>query len=182
MKEKTKIVRAVFGVLLLVIVVTGITYAAFSWASDPTKGYISGNTECFDISYTKGTDILDGSLDFGSSYTDGLSATVKAKITDTCSMNGIGTLYLDIKDETSDYLITNSLVRYQVLEDTREVRDGIITSKGKNTIYDNFDVTNTEKEFTVYIWISIEDASDDNISNISTSTFSGGISMSAEGR
>ena len=156
--------------------------AAFSWVSDPNRGIISGNTQCFDISYTKGTDILDGSLDFGSSYTDGLSATVKTKITDTCSMNGIGTLYLDIKDETSDYLITNSLIRYQVLEDTNEVNDGIITSKGKNTIYDNFDVTNTEKEFTVYIWISIEDVNDDNINNISTSTFSGGISMSVEGR
>ena len=182
MKEKTRVVGAVLGVLALIIVVSGITYAAFSWASDPDRGIISGNTQCFDITYTKGTDITNGSLDFGSTYTDGLSSTVKVKLDDACTINGIGTLYLDTKEETSDYLITNKLVRYQVLDGTTEVANGIIESKGKNTIYDNFDVTNTEKEFTVYIWISIEDVTDDNISSISSSTYSGTISMSAEGR
>ena len=182
MSRNKKIILLVFGILILIILVSGITYAAFSWASDPDRGVISGNTQCFDISYTKGTDITNGSLDFASTYTDGLSASVKVKLADTCSINGIGTLYLDTKEETSDYLITNSLVRYQVLEDTSEVANGIITSKGKNVIYDNFDVTNTEKEFTVYIWISIEDVTDDNISSISSSTYSGTISMSAEGR
>lgn len=182
MKEKTKILGTVLGILVLIIVVSGITYAAFSWASDPGRGIISGNTECFDITYTKGTDILDGSLDFGSTYTEGLSATVKAKLSDACTINGTGTLYLDTKDETSDYLITNKLVRYQVLQDGTEVASDTIKSKGKNVIYDNFDITSTEKEFTVYIWINIADVNDTNISSISSSTYSGTIGMSAEGR
>ena len=46
MNNKTKIVGAVLGVLALIIVVSGITYAAFSWVSDTGKGFISGTAEC----------------------------------------------------------------------------------------------------------------------------------------
>jgi len=184
MKNK-ELIKVIMGVLLLIVVVAGTTYAAFVWSSDPNNGYISGTSDCFVIDYTKGTDILNGELELGSAYTDGLYSTVKAKLSDTCNIeNAVGTLYLNTDDITSDYLITNKIIRYQVLEDG-EVIDGAsgrIEQKGRTAVYSNIDITDTEKSFTVYIWISIEDANDNNLSDIMSSTFSCSIQMVAESR
>jgi len=59
---------------------------------------------------------------------------------------------------------------------------GTIDSKGQTEIYSNIELTNTEKTFTVYIWISIEDATDSNLNDIMSSTFSASIGMKAESR
>ena len=183
--KKKEIIKIFTGVLLLIVVVAGTTYAAFVWASDPNNGFISGTSDCFVLDYTKGTDILSGELELGSTYIDGLSATVKAKLSDTCNIEtATGTLYLNTDDVTSDYLITNKIIRYQVLEDGQEVdgASGTINSKGQTAIYNNIDITDVEKSFTVYIWISIEDATDSNLNDIMSSTFSASIGMKAESR
>ena len=179
-----KVVYSVIGVVLIVITVFGITFAAFNWASDPSGGFINATSECFDLDYTKGEDITDGTLVFGSDYTSGLNATVKAKLSDRCSTmeKGIATLYVDVKDETSAYFMDNDLLRYQVLEDGVAVASGVLTDYGKNAVYSNIEVTGTEKSFTVYVWFSKNDVNDDNLETVSTSTYSVGIQMSAEGR
>ena len=51
MSRNKKIILLVFGILILIILVSGITYAAFSWASDPDRGYINLNSQCFDVVY-----------------------------------------------------------------------------------------------------------------------------------
>ena len=181
MKDKAKTIGMIIGVILFIILISSITYAAYSWISDPEQGYIKATSECFIIDYTKGTDILNGSLDFSSDYTGGLSVTVKAKINDNCDYDyGVGTLYLDTKDEASDYLIDNGLIRYQVVEDGSDSNSGTISSKGKTPIQENIEITKTEKVFTVYIWLSIGDVTDSNITDISTSLYSGAVSMSVE--
>jgi len=180
-KKDYKVVKAVLGVLLLIAVVSGMTFAWVTWTSGNVTIY--GQSDCFVVDYTKGKDILNGSLNFGGNYSEGLSITVKAKISDSCDIvNGKGTLYLDTKDVTSDYLINNRLVRYQVLEDNTEVKSGTISSKGKTNIYDDFDVTNIEKSFTVYIWVSIDDVTSNNMGDIMASVYSGGVQMSVESR
>lgn len=184
MRDKAKTIGMIIGVILFIILISSITYAAYSWISDPEQGYIKATSECFIIDYTKGTDILNGSLDFSSDYTGGLSVTVKAKINDNCDYDyGVGTLYLDTKDDTSDYLINNGLIRYQVEENgILSPARGTITTKGKIPIYDGIYISKTESEFTVYIWLSIEDVTDSNITDISTSLYSGGVSMSVEAK
>lgn len=183
MKKNGKLVTLVMVVLFLILIVSSLTYAAYVWASDPNSGYISATSECFIIDYTKGTDILDGVLELGNSYTNGLSATVKAKLSDRCNIeSGIATLYLNTEDTTSDYLITNKLMRYQVLENGTEVANGIINSKGQTPIYGNIKMTNAEKTFTVYIWVSLADVNYTNISNIMSSSYSGSVGMRAESR
>ena len=182
-QNKIKIFGIILGVILFILFISGITYAAFTWASDPTGGFINGTSECFKIDYTKGNDITEGTLILGDSYADGLSATVKAKINDSCpTMKGIATLYVDVKDETSSFLIENSLLRYQVLEDGVEVSSGILSSKGDNEVYKNIEITSIEKSFIVYIWVSKNDIDDNNLESITSSTYSVGIKMSAEGR
>ena len=185
MKEKKKLLLTVLGVTLFIVTIAGITYAAFVWASDPDSGFISGKGDCFVLDYTKGIDILSGSLDFGSTYTEGLSTTVKVKLSDSCNIEeGIGTLYLNTNDNTSDYLITNKLIRYQVLENGTEVTGGSgqIQTKGNTPILSNINITGTEKEYTVYIWINIADVNDNNMSDIISSVYDGSIKFSAESR
>lgn len=182
MKNK-KLFKIIMGVLLLIVVVSGTTYAAFVWSSENIN--ISGTSDCFVIDYTKGTDILDGDLQLGTIYTDGLSTAVKAKLSDTCNIeNAVGTLYINIDAITSDFLITNKIIRYQVLEDGVEVANGsgTISNKGITNIYENIEITKTEKTYTVYIWMSINDANDNNLSNIMSSSFSSAIGMRAESR
>ena len=182
MKNKVKII-GIIGIIGLIFLIFGITYAVFTWVSDPTGGFINATSECFVIDYTKGEDILDGTLVFGNDYTTGLSTTVKAKISDNCpTIKGIATLYVDVKDDTSDYFIENGILRYQILEDNVEVKSGVLTSKGKNEVYSDIEITYTEKVFTIYIWANKNDINDDNIEIVSNSTYSVGIQMSAEGR
>lgn len=179
-KDVMNVVKVVIGVIILIVVVSGLTYAVYNWVSNTDNGYISGTSDCFIIDYTKGEDILSGSMNFSSDYTEGLSTTVKARISSSCGIEtGVGTLYLDTKDTTSDYLINNNLIRYQVLEDGKEVASGTVSSKGEIPIYKNIEITQTEKSFTVYIWLSIDDVTDENLSDISVSTYSCGIQMSA---
>jgi len=181
--KKKELIKVIMGVLLLIVVVSGTTYAAFVWSSENID--ISGTSDCFVIDYTKGTDILNGELELGSTYTDGIFTTVKAKLSDTCNIdNAVGTLYLNTDDITSDYLITNKIIRYQVLENGEPVdgANGNIEKKGQTEIYENIDITGTEKTFTVYIWMSIEDANDSNLSNIMASSYSGTIGLKAESR
>ena len=184
MKDKAKIIGIILGVILFIALMGGITYAVFYWASDPTGGYVDVTSECFIIDYTKGEDILDGKLNISYTYKYGLSAAVKAKLSDRCPTieEGIATIYIDTKDETSDYLITNNLLSYTVFEDGAEVSTGKIANKGLTAVYENASITDTEKEFTVYLWINMKDVTDDNLDGILASTYSGGINMSAEGR
>lgn len=81
---------------------------------------IYAESNCFSIVYTKGQDIGSNEnlkkLNIGSTYTDGLSTTVKIKTDSSCNITkGIGVLYLITSEETSDYLIDNNLLNYQVM-------------------------------------------------------------------
>lgn len=183
MNNKIKNVSVILGVVLFIILVASITYAVFGWASDPDNGYIEGKSECFNISYTKGDDILDGSLTTGNSYVNGLSVTVSAGLDTNCNIEkGLGTLYLDTKEETSDALL--GLIRYQVLENGTPVDggSGTVTTKGKIEVYSDFEITTEEKEYTVYIWLKDSDITDENREAVGTSIYSGGVSMTAESR
>ena len=46
--------------LLFVLAITGITYAAFTWRSSDVS--ISGNTECFTINYNPGPTVVDADV------------------------------------------------------------------------------------------------------------------------
>ena len=99
MKEKYKLIGTIVGVCLFIILISSITYAIYTWAtSDYEESDIEGTADCFKVVYTKGDDIgSDGSIEelqMGSSYTDGVSTTVKVKIDNSCNVtSGNGTVY-----------------------------------------------------------------------------------------
>ena len=99
MNDKSKLLGTILGIVIFILIVAGFTYAALNWQSGKVNlGITSG---CFDIYYDKGQDI-SGQLNPSSSYTDGLFATIKINIKNSCTTNGTGTLYLEtLRDRKS---------------------------------------------------------------------------------
>ena len=179
---KKKILYSVLIVLLIIIVSVGITYAWLSWSGSVN---ISGTSECFDVNYVKGQDIgseeSPAKLSLASSYTEGLSTVVKVNLNDTCTiLNGTGTLYLNTDSITSNILLTSNVLKYQVLDGTTEITNGVITSTGTLAIYDNIPITNEIRTITVYIWIDGNLVTNDNVNDVLSSIYKGNISMSVE--
>lgn len=159
MKDKKKTITIVISTIILIILVAGITYAALNWQS----GRINLNltSGCFDILYDTGQDIK-GQLNPASSYTEGISATVKANIKQECTTTGTGTLYLETLSSTSSNLLDADragLLNYQVVkDDTATILSGSITSVGKIAL-DIGELTKASTAtttYSIYIWIDKE--------------------------
>ena len=177
-----KLLYSLLIVLLIVIVSVSITYAWLSWSGVVN---ISGTSECFDVNYVKGQDIGSDSnpanFSLASTYTEGLSSVIKVNLKDTCTIsNGTGTLYLNTETTTSSILLTSGVLKYQVLEGTSEVANGIVSSTGNLPIYNNIEINNEVKQLTVYIWIDGSLVNDSNSSDILSSIYKGNITMSIE--
>lgn len=182
MKNK-KVLLIILGVLCLIVVVSGITYAAISWASDPDSGYINLYSQCFDIDYLKGADITNKNIKMGDSYKDsGTFTEVQVNIKEECTILGTGTLYLTTDEDTSDVFIDDAILYYQVLEDGVEVSEGDIYTEGKIPIYEDIEVNHTPKILTIYIWADSGNITDDNVTEVLNSAiYSGRISFEAVG-
>lgn len=185
MTNKKEIIEVTTIIVFVILLISGVAFATYSWVSPSSTGRIKGLSECFIVDYTKGTDIIDGTLPITDDYTKGLSVTVKASLSSDCKIEkGTGVLYLNTKEETSDLLL--GLVGYKVFEGTKEVATGVVSSKSNIPIYSEFAITKDEKSYTVYFWLlhdEIYEKIDNNtINDIPTSKYSGEITMSAEGR
>ena len=177
-----KLLYSILTVLLIAIVSVSVTYAWLSWSSSVNIG---GTSECFDVNYVKGQDIGSDSnpanFSLASTYTEGLSSVIKVNLKDTCTIsNGTGTLYLNTDTTTSSILLTSGVLKYQVLEGTTEVANGIVSSTGNLPIYNNIEINNEVKQLTVYIWIDGSLVNDSNSSDILSSVYKGNITMSIE--
>lgn len=58
--KKVKLIGTIVGIVLFIILISGITYAAFMWRSENID--ISGSSECFTINYVPGPTITNESV------------------------------------------------------------------------------------------------------------------------
>lgn len=58
--RKSKLLGAILGVILFILLIAGMSYAWITWQSSNTS--ITGITECFDIDYTKGGNISNANV------------------------------------------------------------------------------------------------------------------------
>lgn len=168
-------------VIVGIISVAGITYAIYTWAMSEN---VIGTAECFKINYLKGSDIGSDNEHRvfmpSSDYTGGLFATVVVKTDPSCTINGIGTLYLNTDTATSAILLTSGVLKYQVIENSiTKVANGTVSSY-ELPIYSNFDVTTEYKQYTVSVWLDSSMMNDSNIEDILNSSYIGNISMKVE--
>ena len=179
---KKKVIYSIIIVSVIIILSVAVTYAVYTFSGVVN---ISGTSECFDVNYVKGQDIGSDSnpanFSLASTYTEGLSSVIKVNLKDTCTIsNGTGTLYLNTDSTTSNILLTSNVLKYQVLEGTNEVANGIVSSTGNLPIYNNIEINNQVKQLTVYIWIDGSLVNNDNSNDILSSVYKGNISMSIE--
>ena len=172
--------KLVMIIILLVIGIIGVTYAVYTWA---ISLLITGTAECFEVNYVKGQDIGSDSnpanFALASTYTEGLSLVIKVNLKDTCTItNGTGTLYLNTDTGvTSSTLLSGKLLKYQVLDGTTPVGNGIVSSAESIEIYKDIPITTTVKTITVYIWLDGNLVTEQNQNEILSSVYKGHISM-----
>ena len=202
MEKKKKLI--VLGVILLIIVISGITYAILTWQSGNIN--IGINTNCFTIDYTKGNNI-SGSLKLineedlisNGKFTikEGVGVSgVNIGIKSTCSIEGYGNILLNITNISNVFTTGDSkgALKYAVLKNTSTITDPTqistasllnqsfdIEKKGSITTSDTLklltkQLSNTELyKYIIVIYVDNNLAGND----VTEGTFSGNISADA---
>ena len=181
--DKKKNILIIFTIICLLVVISGTTYAIYTWAINNV--IISGSLECFDIVYVKdgdiGSDDDSEMLTTSADYTGGLFAKVTVSIDSNCTIGGNGILYLNTDASTSSSLLSSGALKYQVIENSSSlVGDGVITSTGQIPIYQNISIDNTPKQLSVSVWLDCNLINESNQEGILTSIYKGSISMDIE--
>ena len=177
---KKKVIYSIIIVSVIIILSVAVTYAVYTFSGVVN---ISGTSECFEVNYVKGQDIGSDSnpanFVLASTYTEGLSSVIKVNLKDTCTItNGTGTLYLNTDTSvTSSTLLSGKLLKYQVLDGTTPVGNGIVSSAENIEIYKDIPITTTVKTITVYIWLDGNLVTEQNQNEILSSVYKGHISM-----
>ena len=203
MEKKKKLI--ILGVILLLTIVSGATFAILTWNSTMIK--LGINTNCFTIDYTKGGDIT-GSLKLineedlisNGKFTikEGVGVSgVNIGINSNCGIEGLGSIYLNVTNISDVFTTGDSkgALKYVVLKNTSTITNptninttsllnqsfdivaiGNITSNDKKLLY-KMELSNTEvNKYIVVIYIDNNLAGND----ITSATFSGNISSEAE--
>ena len=159
MEKNKKLI--VLGVLALILIISGITYAILTWTSSRVNIGLTSN--CFTIDYTKGNDIANASIkalnesdlisDNKFTIKEGIALTyANIGIKSSCTIEGYGSLYLNVTTLSSAFSTGNSkgALKYAVLDNTSTtstitvasllnqqfniVSKGSVTSTGKITL------------------------------------------------
>ncbi len=152
MKDYTKKqkILIVLGLTLFILIGSGITYAALTWAtSNPINiGLTSG---CFEINYTPGGAINNANVEVMNestlisnnkfTITDGIALTyANIGIKSTCTIEGYGSLYLNVTNLSSAFTTGSSKgsLKYAILNNTSTSTPSVTNLKGQS-----FDIVKT---------------------------------------
>ena len=202
-KEKKLII---LGVIILILAISGITYAILTWTS--SKINIGLTSNCFTIDYTKGQDI-SGNLKLlnGAELSDGNGNFVIKEgmglsyanlgIKSSCTIEGYGSLYLNVttlSDSFKEGGDSNGALGYALLRNTSDLSNDKLTIENlKGQSFEMIDakpitntgtiklvteqLSNTElNKYLIVIFVISQAAGN----SITSATFQGNISADAE--
>lgn len=156
MEKNKKLI--VLGVLALILIISGITYAILTWTSSRVNIGLTSN--CFTIDYTKGNDIANASIkalnesdlisDNKFTIKEGIALTyANIGIKSTCTIEGYGSLYLNVTTLSSAFSTGNSkgALKYAVLDNTSTTNTVTVASllNQQFNIVSTGSITNTGK-------------------------------------
>ena len=186
----------------MILAISGITYAILTWTS--SKINIGLTSNCFTIDYTKGNDIANASIkalnesdlisDGKFTIKEGIALTyANIGIKSTCTIEGYGSLYLNVTTLSSAFSTGNSkgALKYAVLDNTSTtstvtvasllnqkfniVSTGSITSTGKITLLTK-QLSNTKlNKYLIVIYADVSKISNDAMD----ASFNGTVSADA---
>ena len=132
MKNKNNFL-IILGILTLIAVVAGTTYAWFVWKSSETS--ISGTSGCFDVLYDKGQDIGSTdeaySLKTSCTYDKGANTSVTISVDEGCSASGTASINLNTNafmlydGVTNGFSAGQNMLAYQVVRLDNDVETPI---------------------------------------------------------
>ena len=205
MKDYTKKqkILIVLGVSLFILIGSGLTYAALTWAtSNPINiGLTSG---CFEINYTPGGAINNANVEVMNestlisnnkfTITDGIALTyANIGIKSTCTIEGYGSLYLNVTNLSSAFTTGSSKgsLKYAILNNTSSsttltvvglkgqsfdiVKTGTITSTGTVNILTKQLSNTSQNKYLIVFYIDGSKIGNDVIG----ASFAGNISADA---
>lgn len=186
----------------MILIISGITYAILTWTS--SKINIGLTSNCFTIDYTKGNDIANASIkalnesdlisDNKFTIKEGIALTyANIGIKSTCTIEGYGSLYLNVTTLSSAFSTGNSkgALKYAVLDNTSTtstvtvasllnqqfniVSKGSITSTGKITLLTK-QLSNTKlNKYLIVIYADVSKIANDAMD----ASFNGTVSADA---
>ena len=169
-KDKSK-TYMIIGIIILVLALIGSTYAYYRYVfANVNVDTITRGLDYY-ITYAKGTDITNKTLEPSTDYTGGNSVTVTLYKKDN-TYDIYGHIYLNVTSIGST-LSNSSALRYVVTDGTNIVSGGNlkgITASSKIPLAVNIPLKTTSTEYTVYLWFN---------DNISEETSSEGQTISA---
>ena len=199
MEKNKKLI--VLGLLALILIVSGITYAILTWTSGRINIGLTSN--CFTIDYTPGGAINNANVEVmnestlinGSKFTitDGIALTyANIGIKSTCTIEGYGSLYLNVTNLSNAFTTGSSKgsLKYAILNNTSTstpsvtnlrgqsfdiVNAGSITATGITKIFTK-QLTTTQDKYLIVFYIDNSLVGNDVIG----STFTGTISADAK--
>ena len=189
------------SLLLIVIILSGFTYAVLTWTS--TKTNIGINTDCFTIDYTKGnnitgklkllneSDLISEDNKFTIKEGVGLSYA-NIGIKSTCNIEGYGKIILNITNISDAFINGDSkgALKYAILSNTSTgtvsvdtlkdqsfdvIKKGSITSSSKMDILVKQLSNTTGYKYLIVIYVDNALAGND----VASGTFKGNISAEA---
>ena len=205
MKDYTKKqkILIVLGVTLFILIGSGITYAALTWAtSNPINiGLTSG---CFEINYTPGGAINNANVEVMNestlinnnkfTITDGIALTyANIGIKSTCNIEGYGSLYLNVTNLSNAFTTGSSKesLKYAILNNTSSsttltvaglkgqsfdiIKTGTITSTGTVNILTKQLSNTSQNKYLIVFYIDGSKIGNDVIG----ASFNGNISADA---
>ena len=200
MEKRKKLI--ILGIVLGVLLVSGITYAILTWTS--SKINIGLTSNCFTIDYTKGNDIANASIKALSendlisnnkfTIKEGIALTyANIGIKSTCTIEGYGSLYLNVTTLSDAFITGNSkgALKYAVLNNTSTtstitvasllnqsfdiVSSGSITSVGKLKLLTEQLSNNKLNKYLIVIYADESKIANDAVS----ASFNGTVSADA---
>lgn len=144
-------------IIIYILIVLGISLlsfgAAYAWFSATASGTaVTVQSGKLSVSYTNGSTI-SGNLYPTSSYEKGLSTTVYIGL-NTDSLEAIGTFHLDFVNVPS--VLKISALKWELRDPTTKAlisNGNFLGSSNSITLLSNFDITTTQKGYSLYIWL-----------------------------
>ena len=163
MNDRKRMILTIVAIFLVGLVITGGSYAYFSWAGGVNKNIIfntAGDLKDY-IVYDEGESKFVGNLQVGDDYTDGIHSTIALKKTDdAANISLIATIHLDV-NQIGTNMKKSPALKWTVTERTSgntelELASGNFVGSNAGdtlTLVPNINVTTSKVYYTIWIWL-----------------------------
>ena len=170
--KKKKITIITIVIFVVGLIITGASYAFWSWNSTINKNVVfntANNLKNY-IVYNEGESAFTGELNVSNNYqTGGIHSTIS--IYKTTNVNLLATIHMDI-NQIGENMKNSSALKWVVTEGTTS-NVGAVLAKGNFigtksgdvlTLVPDINVTTTETFYTIWIWLDSAENPSDNLS------------------